>query len=69
MSKETLSAKSLRSLFLVFCLLFAGGGLLAGCDNQGPAEETGEAIDDAVDDAGDAMEDAGDEIEDAADDY
>lgn len=66
MSKETLSAKSLRSLLLTFCLVFAGGGLLAGCD-QGPAEEAGESIDDAVDDTGDAMDDAGDEIEDTVD--
>jgi len=68
MSNENLSAKTLRSLLLMFCLVFAGGGLLAGCQDQGPAEEAGEAIDDTMEDAGDAMDEAGDDIEDAVDD-
>lgn len=38
---------------------------ISGCDQgDGPLEELGEEIDDAVDDAGDAIEDAGDELED-----
>ena len=32
-------------------------GLLSGCDTDGPAEETGEEIDEAADDARDALED------------
>ncbi|MBL28370.1 MAG: hypothetical protein CMM50_12570 [Rhodospirillaceae bacterium] len=43
-------------------------GWLAACDEEGPAEKAGEAIDNAVEDAGDAVEDAGDAIEDTADD-
>lgn len=40
--------------------LFLMGGLAACDDNDGPAEEAGEAIDDAVEDTGDAVEDATD---------
>jgi hypothetical protein len=35
-------------------------GALAACEEQGPAEEAGEAIDDSVEGAGDAVEDATD---------
>lgn len=41
---------------------------LAACDtNSGPAEEAGEAVDDAADDVGDAIDDAADEVDDAID--
>lgn len=33
---------------------------LSACQDQGPMEEAGEAVDDTVDDAGDAVEDATD---------
>lgn len=59
MNEENILSKRLRSIALAFCLVFAGGGMLVGCD-QGPAEEAGEEIDDAADDAGDAMDDATD---------
>jgi len=36
------------------------GGALGACDDSGPAEEAGEAVDDAVEDTGDAIEDATD---------
>jgi hypothetical protein len=39
----------------------------AGCKEKGPAEELGEKIDEAADDAGDALEDAADKVEDAVD--
>lgn len=46
-------------------LVFA---LLAGCtDRDGPAENFGERVDDAADEARDRIEDAADEIEEAAD--
>ena len=49
-------------------VLALGLGLLAlplgACDEEGPAEEAGENIDDAVDDAGEAIEDAGEAIDD-----
>lgn len=38
------------------------GGLLAACDNDGPAERAGEKIDDAARSVGDAVQDAGREI-------
>lgn len=41
---------------------------LSACDaNSGPAEEAGEALDDAADDVGDAIDDAADEVDDAID--
>lgn len=52
--------------FVMLALALPG---LTGCDaNDGPAEEMGETLDDAADEAGDAMEDAADDMEDAADD-
>lgn len=47
-----------RVLLMAFAL--SSFGLVAACDNQGPAEEAGEAIDDSVQEAGDAIEDATD---------
>ena len=41
--------------------------MLAACD-EGPAENAGEAVDDAVEGAADALEDAKDAVEDAAED-
>lgn len=46
-------------------LLLASLGL-AGCPDDGPLEEAGEAVDEAAEDAGDAVEDAADEVDDAA---
>jgi hypothetical protein len=54
----------LMVLALAVMLAFTG---VACSNNDGPAEEAGEAIDDAIDDAGDALEDAGDAIQDRAD--
>jgi hypothetical protein len=45
-----------------------GSFFLVGCPDDGPAEEAGEAIDEAADDAGDALDDAADEVDDAVDD-
>lgn len=58
-----------RKAFLLMTVAVLSLGLATtGCqDNDGPAEDLGESIDDAVDDAGDAIEDAADEVEDAAD--
>lgn len=36
-----------------------GAPLLAACEDQGPAEEAGEAIDETGEEAGEAVEDAG----------
>ncbi len=56
--------KSRLTILMLALMMVLGSATLAGCDNQGPAEEAGENIDDAMDEAGDAMEDAGDEMED-----
>ncbi|MGP9499078.1 MULTISPECIES: hypothetical protein [unclassified Halomonas] len=48
----------------VLMALLAGG--LAACDNQGPAEEAGESIDNSIGSAGESIESAGESIEEAA---
>lgn len=59
-------------------LLLAALLLIAGCEDEGPAEQAGEEIDeaaeeaqdtaeDAADSAGDAIEEGADEAEDATD--
>ncbi|WP_119677449.1 hypothetical protein [Indioceanicola profundi] len=55
----------LRNALLGFSLLGAPL-VLAACEEQGPAEQTGEAVDNAVEDAGEQLEDAGEEVEDRA---
>mgnify|MGYP007049512717 CR=1 FL=1 len=55
--------RAMRHLALA---LFLGLGTLglAGCeDNEGPAEEAGEAVDDAAERAGDALENTGERIQ------
>lgn len=53
-------------VLLAFCLVLALP--LVGCaEEQGPLEEVGEDLDEAVEDATDAVEDIGDEIEDGVD--
>jgi hypothetical protein len=67
----------IKKLFLIFITSFFMIGL-NGCPEEGPAERTGEKIDEAVEDAGEkmeetgekageAMEEAGDKAEDATD--
>ena len=58
-----------RFLNSVFALLLAlSVGLLAGCQEQGPAEEAGENIDEATEEAADAVEEAVDDAEEEIDD-
>lgn len=45
---------------LLMAFVLSGVGFLTACDDQGPAEEAGEAIDESVEDTGDAIEDATD---------
>jgi hypothetical protein len=52
-----------RKLALVLFLGLGTLGLAACEDNEGPAEEAGEAIDDAGERAGEALEGAGENIE------
>ncbi|MDP1626870.1 hypothetical protein [Parvibaculum sp.] len=61
----------LRKILIGFALLLPLAGGLAACDDQGPAEEAGEALDKAAEDIGNAfdnsgpMEDAGEKVDDA----
>lgn len=59
-----------NGLFSIFfaLLLALSVGVLAGCEDQGPAEEAGENVDEAVEEAGEQMEEAADEAEDEIDD-
>ncbi|MEE4304905.1 MAG: hypothetical protein V2J19_12230 [Wenzhouxiangella sp.] len=59
-----------NKLFNILCalLLALSVGMLAGCEQQGPAEEAGEEVDEAVEEAGDNMEEAAEEVEDEVDD-
>jgi len=38
---------------------------LSACEEEGPAEQAGEAIDESVEETGEAMEEAGEELEDS----
>ncbi len=67
MTDNNVVLKTLKVWALAFCMIFAGGAVLTGCEDKGPAEEAGESIDESVEEAGDAMEDAGDEVEDSVD--
>ncbi len=49
--------KPFTALFLSMMLLFP---IFSGCEQEGPAERAGEAIDEAAEDTGDAIEDATD---------
>ena len=56
-----------RRLAVVVCALALGatGGVAAGCgdnDDEGPAEEAGQAIDEAGDEAGQAIDEADQEV-------
>jgi len=48
---------------ILIALLAVGAPFLGGCENEGPAEEAGEEIDDAIGEAADEAEDAMDEVE------
>ncbi|GGW64582.1 hypothetical protein GCM10007158_26570 [Vreelandella hamiltonii] len=48
----------------LFIALMVGG--LAACDNQGPAEEAGESIDNSIESAGESLEEMGESIEESA---
>ncbi|MDZ7789856.1 MAG: hypothetical protein U5L08_05045 [Xanthomonadales bacterium] len=55
-----------RFFNVFFALLLAlSVGILAGCEDQGPAEEAGENVDEAMEEAGEKMEEAKDEVDDA----
>jgi hypothetical protein len=49
-----------RLVWAAVLVPLAGALSLSACEEQGPAEEAGETIDDTVEDAGDAVEGATD---------
>ncbi|MDL5045280.1 hypothetical protein QQ054_04400 [Oscillatoria amoena NRMC-F 0135] len=52
----------------MFAMLALGLGTMAvvGCDDDGPAERTGERLDNAAERAGEKVEDAGERIQEGA---
>lgn len=55
--------RSMRHLALALFLALGSLGLAACDDPEGPAEEAGEAVDDAAERAGEAVEDAGEQLQ------
>jgi hypothetical protein len=51
---------------LIRLILISALLTLAACEDEGPAERTGERVDDAIERARDAADDAGDEAEERA---
>lgn len=60
-----MSMQLMKKLAVVLLVAMMVGGL-AACDNQGPAEEAGESIDESMESAGESIEEMGESIEDAA---
>lgn len=58
----------MRSFAMALSLLVLAIAGPLGCQEKGPAERAGEAVDEAVDDTKEAVEDAGEAIEDTAED-
>ena len=56
--------KLLRTILIVLALSSVALATSA-CPDKGPAEKTGEKIDDAIDETEDAVKDAADEVKDA----
>lgn len=54
-----------RALLLTFVI--GSLGMVSACDDQGPAEEAGEEIDESMEESADALEEAGDELEESTD--
>ena len=50
--------------YISFLLALGLSAFTIACDDDGPAEETGEEIDDAADDVGDAVDEAGESASD-----
>ncbi|MDT8879897.1 hypothetical protein RSO68_10455 [Halomonas saccharevitans] len=57
----------LRKLSLALLIAMLGAGL-AACEEEGPAEQAGENIDESMEEMGDGVEEMGDNLEQAAED-
>lgn len=44
-------------------LAFAGALALTGCEEQGPAEQLGESVDESAEEVGEAIEEAGEDVQ------
>ena len=64
--RPRITGPALLPRLLALALLTAFPLALAACDNDGPAEETGEAIDNATRDAADRVEDAAEAVREQA---
>ncbi|RUR39641.1 hypothetical protein [Vreelandella populi] len=63
-----MNVQLVKALSIAALSTLLAGGLVA-CDNdQGPAEEAGESIDESMNNAGQSIEEAGENIQDAAED-
>ncbi|MGM0521804.1 MAG: hypothetical protein ACQEQ6_06940 [Pseudomonadota bacterium] len=63
-----MSIELLRRLMMAALVAMLVGGL-AACgsdDDQGPAEEAGESVDESMESAGESMEEMGEEIQESA---
>ncbi|AVI61572.1 hypothetical protein [Halomonas sp. GFAJ-1] len=60
-----MSKQVTKNLVMALLMAMMLGGL-AACDNQGPAEEAGESIDESMESAGESIEEMGENIEEAA---
>jgi hypothetical protein len=60
--------KRITPTLLFFMLLSLSSlGALTGCEDPGPAEQAGQDIDEAIEEAGDEIEELGDEAEEEMD--
>jgi|TARA_B100000929_G_scaffold286329_2_gene271256 hypothetical protein len=63
--RRDMSTPLMKKLAVALLMAMMVGGL-AACDNQGPAEEAGESIDESMEDAGESLEEMGENIEESA---
>lgn len=61
-----MTMKQIKALFLAVAL-FGSAGVLAACEEEGPAEKAGEELDNAGEEMGEALEEFGDEVEEQTD--
>ncbi|MEQ6918651.1 hypothetical protein [Halomonas aquatica] len=57
----------MRRLGLALLITMLGVGL-AGCEEQGPAEQAGEKIDESMEEMGEGMEEMGEKMQEATED-
>jgi hypothetical protein len=56
-------ARTRGTAFVAALALMAGFGVSA-CEEEGPAEQAGESVDESAEEVGEALEETGDEVED-----